>query len=86
MFKKALPVFPKGLSNVMNVSAVFKCSLPARQDVAQLRITGATRYRVYFNDELLIYGPARAAGGYFRVDELPLLTSAVSGKTPLNAD
>ena len=47
MFKKALPVFPKGLSNVMNVSAVFKCSLPARQDVAQLRITGATRYRVY---------------------------------------
>ena len=34
MFKKALPVFPKGLSNVMNVSAVFKCSLPARQDVA----------------------------------------------------
>ena len=72
MFKKALPVFPKGLSNVMNVSAVFKCSLPARQDVAQLRITGATRYRVYFNDELLIYGPARAAGGYFRVDELPL--------------
>ena len=64
MFKKALPVFPKGLSNVMNVSAVFKCSLPARQDVAQLRITGATRYRVYFNDELLIYGPARAAGGF----------------------
>lgn len=72
MFKKALPVFPKGLSNVMNVSAVFTCTLPARNAAAELRITGATRYRAYLNGELLIYGPARAAQGYMRVDELPL--------------
>ena len=72
MFKKALPVFPIGLKDLMNVSVVFVCTLPARSELCELRITGATRYRVYLGEELLIYGPARAAQNYARVDALPL--------------
>lgn len=72
MFKKASPVFLKDLSRTMNVSAVFTCELPACSAPAVLRLTGAARYRAYLNGELLIYGPARAAHGYARVDCLPL--------------
>ena len=72
MFKKALPVFPIGLKDLMNVSVVFVCTLPARSELCELRITGATRYRVYLGEKLLIYGPARAAQNYARVDALPL--------------
>ena len=72
MFSKAQPVFLKGMSRVMNVTGIFCCRLPARGERAVLRLTGATRYRVWFNGELLAYGPARAAHGRARVDCLPL--------------
>lgn len=72
MFKKAQPVFLKGLSTQMNVTGVFECALPATDVPAELKIAGATRYRAYVDGQLVICGPARAAKGYARVDRIPL--------------
>ena len=72
MFLEAKPIFLKGLSAAMNVAGVFVCSLPASGEKAVLRIAAATRYRAYLNGKLLMVGPARAAHGHARVDELPL--------------
>ena len=77
MFQKAKPIFLKGLAREMNITGVFTCDLPATKEKAVLRVTGATRFRVYLNGEMLHYGPARAAHGYFRVDEVEL--NLVSG-------
>lgn len=72
MFFKAQPVFLKGLSATMNVTGVFVCELPVFEKEAVLRIAAATRYRAFFNGRLLMAGPARAAHGHARVDELTL--------------
>ncbi len=70
MFIKAKPVFLKGLSTVMNVTGVFTCSLPACREKAVLRIAAATRYRAFLSGRLISAGPARAAHGHARTDEL----------------
>ena len=72
MFKKAKPIFLKDLSQEMNIPAVFTCQLPKADVPALLRLTGATRYRVLLDGNMLHFGPAKAAHGHFRVDELPL--------------
>ncbi len=72
MFKKAKPVFLSGLSSTMNITGAFTCPLPAAGKDAVLRIAAATRYRAYLNGQLLMAGPARAAHGHARVDEIPL--------------
>jgi len=71
MFLKAQPVWLKGRENELNTHAVFSqhVSLAAP---AELYITAATYYRVWLNGTFLAFGPARAAGGYARVDVLPL--------------
>ena len=72
MFSKAKAIFLKGLTREMNITGVFTCELPALDAPARLRVAGSSFYRVYFNEELLIAGPARAAHGHARVDELTL--------------
>lgn len=70
-FKKAQPVWEENRENEMNVTLVFKTECP-QASRAVLRITGSSYYNVYINNEFLAIGPARAAHGYFRVDELPI--------------
>ena len=72
MFIKAKPIFLKGLSREMNIQAVFECVLPVNNREVQLQITGATFYKVYLNDEVLLYGPARVSEGYASVDNILL--------------
>ena len=72
MFYRAMPIFLKGLSKTMNVAGVFTCELPASSEKATLYIAAATRYRACLNGKLLMAGPARAAHGYARVDEIEL--------------
>ena len=72
MFKKAKPIFLQGLAEEKNVTALFSCEPQCKSGAATLRLTGATRYRVYLNGEFVHYGPARAAHGCARVDELQL--------------
>ena len=57
----------------MNLSVAFRAGFdaPTGQPV-RLAVAGATLYRVFLNGEFIAWGPARAAHGYFRVDELDL--------------
>ena len=72
MFFKAKPIFLKDLSAVMNITGVFVCDLPESTEKATLFIAAATRFRAYLNGELILAGPARAAHGHARVDEIAL--------------
>jgi alpha-L-rhamnosidase len=70
LFKKAVPVWAEGRDKEMNLTlgfhGVFKVN--SSRDL-KIRITASTLYRLSLNGKFLGYGPARAAGGFFRVDE-----------------
>ncbi len=84
-FKSAIPVYPAGRSNLMNDCILFAAVINAEKTTdAVLKITGSTLYRVKLNDEFAAYGPARAAVGFFRVDEVPLRLAA--GKNRLTVE
>ncbi len=76
VFKQAKPIFLKDLDREMNIMAVFGCHIGPRSNSVTLQITGATFYRVLFNDSVVLYGPARTAVGHASVDELELDMSA----------
>ncbi|MBE6689507.1 MAG: hypothetical protein E7588_09610 [Ruminococcaceae bacterium] len=79
MFIKAKPIWLKNLENEMNIQALFTAEFSKHESLA-LKITGATAYRVYINDALVHYGPARTAGGYARVDVVPVCDSIIRDK------
>jgi alpha-L-rhamnosidase len=57
----------------MNLTLGFRGVFKAKSNQKYtLKITASALYRVYINGEFLGYGPARAAHGYFRVDEYDL--------------
>jgi alpha-L-rhamnosidase len=73
LMKKAVPVWADGMETEMNVTIGFQGAFNAgSKEECQLRITASTLYRVFLNGEFVGYGPARAAHGYFRVDEYDL--------------
>lgn len=69
-FKKAVPVWKKGDSRVMNQTIDLKAVVSSRNAV--LSVTANNFYQVFVNGSLCAYGPARTAHGYFRVDEVVL--------------
>ncbi len=70
-FKKAIPVWPIGREEEMNVTCRFTAAIPPTPG-AMLRMTGSTVYRVFVNGVFMAYGPARGPKGWFRVDEIEL--------------
>jgi alpha-L-rhamnosidase len=73
LIKKATPVWAEGRETEMNLNLGFHGVFQAGENQeVKLRITASTLYRVFLNGEFLGYGPARAAHGYFRVDEYDL--------------
>ena len=72
-FLAAKPVWPKGRETEKNLFVGFRASFqaPAGGHV-WLRATGSSLYRVWLNGEFLAHGPARAAHGFYRVDELDI--------------
>ncbi len=66
-----LKIWPKGLSQELNVSCFFVAHFHSASSV-MLTITGCSFYKVYLNGRFLSFGPARAAHSQFRVDSLPL--------------
>lgn len=70
-FTKAVPVWAAGRSNEMNCQTVFTTMLPALSGLT-LNVTGASFYRIFVNGRFVHYGPARAARGCARVDEIKL--------------
>ena len=75
-FSAAKPVWPEGREKEWNCQVGFTAEFDGRDALvasnAVLRYTGATMCRVFLNGEFLGYGPARAAHGFVRVEELPL--------------
>ena len=69
-FEKALPVWKQGDTKVMNQTLDLIAQVDA--DRAVLRIAGSTLYEVFVNGAFCAFGPARAAHGYYRCDELAL--------------
>ncbi|WP_423126711.1 hypothetical protein [Gaoshiqia sp. Z1-71] len=84
LIKEALPVWAEGREQEMNLSLGFQGVFDAKekQDI-RLKITASTLYRVYLNGEFVGYGPARAAHGYFRVDDYRLDSLVKKGENIL---
>ena len=84
LIKKALPVWASGREKEMNLNLGFHGTFQVSgKENVKIRITASTIYRVFLNGEFLGYGPARAAHGFFRVDEYNLGKKAKPGKNTL---
>ena len=70
-FIKAKAVWAEGREREVNCTCVFTARFP-RLNSGRLRVTASCLYRAFLNGRLAAYGPARAAHGYFRVDEIEL--------------
>ncbi|MGI6572029.1 MAG: hypothetical protein ACOX19_01060 [Fermentimonas sp.] len=72
-FEKAVPVWAEGREKEMNLNLGFRTSFTAGKGrVVQVKVAAATLYRMYLNGHFIGSGPARAAHGYYRVDEFPV--------------
>ena len=81
LMKKAIPVWARDREKDMNLNLGFRGLFQARKNQqSTLRITASTLYRVFLNGEFIGYGPARAAHGYFRMDEYDLSKRLVTGE------
>ena len=71
MFKRAVPVYKAGCETEMNLFLGFFAEIPKKSH-SLLRIAGSSLYAIFVNGKFVFSGPARAAHGIYRVDELPL--------------
>ncbi|HPO16653.1 MAG TPA: hypothetical protein PLI09_24665 [Candidatus Hydrogenedentes bacterium] len=80
-FVSAKPVWPEGREKEKNLFVGFRAIFDKPQESPViLRCTGSTVYRAFVNGTFCGYGPARAAHGYFRVDEWNLTPFLKDGK------
>lgn len=70
-FKRAIPVWKKDDTLVMNQTLLLSAEINALPD-SVLYITGCSSYLVFVNGNFVAHGPARTAKGYYKVDILPL--------------
>lgn len=70
-FRKAVPVWEKGMENEMNHSLLFRGTFTGREPVT-LSIAAHTRIQIFVNGRFFAAGPARAAHGFYRVSEYEL--------------
>ncbi len=81
-FNAAKSVWPKGHETRMNDFVEFRASFDVEKGTGNgergtvLRVTGSSVYRIWLNGKFAGYGPARAAKGFFRMDEWPLAAKA----------
>jgi alpha-L-rhamnosidase len=80
-FLSAQPVWLEGREREMNLTLGFHAAIrkPWFRHVT-LRLTGATLYRIFINGEFVGHGPARAAHGFYRVDEIDLTPHLHAGE------
>jgi alpha-L-rhamnosidase len=80
-FRSAKPIWPTGRETEMNLSVGFRAVIDGPQsEGAVLRVAASTIYRAWLNGEFLGCGPARAAHGYFRIDQWDLSKKLRPGK------
>lgn len=77
-FQFAKPVWECTTETEMNRVLVFSANIVGGGQVL-LRLAGSSMYRVFINQKIIHWGPARAAKGYFRVDELQVGDYLTSG-------
>lgn len=83
-FQQAKPVWPAGQETKMNAFTGFRATFDLKKgERPVLRVTGTSCYRIRLNGKYVGYGPARAAKGFFRVDEWPLKDAAQEGRNVL---
>ena len=71
MFKNAIPVYAENKSRDMNTHLLLREKTASLRDT-RLFITGYSFFRLWVNDTFVFFGPARAAGGYARVEQIDL--------------
>ena len=71
MFKKAIPVFACGEEESLNYPLTL-CTEIETLENTKLYVTAFSFYRLFVNGKFVAMGPARAAKGYARVDEIEL--------------
>lgn len=69
-FQRAVPIWAKERENEMNCELAFRAAISGAEAV--LRLTASSIYRVWVNGVFVAAGPARAAHGFYRVDEFPI--------------
>jgi alpha-L-rhamnosidase len=79
-FRSAKPVWLEGREREMNVTVGFRATFtkPASGPVT-LRLTGSSLYRIFVNGAFAGHGPARAAHGFYRVDEIDVTAQLHAG-------
>ena len=70
-FKKAHPIWAKGREKEINLWLDFSVKVP-KSDDCRICLTSNSYYSLRVNGEFFCFGPARAAKGFYRVDELDL--------------
>jgi alpha-L-rhamnosidase len=86
-FKEAKPIWPVGKELEKNFSIRLQSSFEVNNTSnVKLAITGSSLYRIYLNNEFLGHGPARAAHGFYRVDEIDLSNKVKKGMNQLRIE
>ncbi len=84
IIKKAVPVWAEGREKEMNLNLGFRANFTATAgQKVNLKIAASTLYRIYLNGHFVGSGPARAAHGYYRVDEYPVSSLINEGENLL---
>jgi alpha-L-rhamnosidase len=82
--QEAVPVWVEGREKEMNLNLGFRANFQAKKgQKVKLKIAASTLYRLFLNGEFIGSGPARAAHGYFRIDEYELENRLVKGKNTI---
>ena len=75
-FEKAQAIWADGRSEEMNCELSFRTVIPKGEET-KLFLAASSIYRLWVNGEFICAGPARAAHGWYRIDEIclsPFLT------------
>lgn len=82
-FQYARPVWPERLDREMNLTCSFCLQFDYVTGAPAMKITASSLYRMYINGSFAGYGPARAAHGYYRVDEWDIFSWLKPGRNYL---
>ncbi len=79
-FKKAVPVWKTGDERVVNQTLDFVCRVSDVHPLPVLALTASCSFCVFVNGKFVACGPARAAHGVFKVDEISLAPHLTAGE------
>lgn len=78
LFQKAVPIWATGRAYEMNCELAFRAAIADADAI--LYLAASSVYRVWVNGNFVCAGPARAAHGFYRVDEIDLTPQLCTGQ------